>query len=65
MGKEGIWRMTRVIKTVTIRKDQEDWIKKYKINLSWHVQAMIDELMITYNKKKGGNKNDKKQDIGI
>ena len=32
-------------KTITIRKDQEDWIKKHYINLSRFVQAKIDEEM--------------------
>ena len=42
-------------KNLTIRDDQQVWIKEAKINLSWHVQAMIDELMIRY--KKGDEKN--------
>ena len=50
----------KIKKNVTIREDQEEWIKKFKINLSWHVQAMIDEFMIKYKEvKQYGNKRDK------
>ena len=32
-------------KTITIREDQEEWIKRKHINLSRFVQAKIDEEM--------------------
>ncbi len=32
-------------KTITIREDQEEWIKRKYINLSRFVQAKIDEEM--------------------
>jgi len=34
-----------VTKTITIREDQEEWLKKNYINLSRFVKAKIDEEM--------------------
>ena len=37
--------MPNQIKTISIRKDQSDWLKKKYINLSRFVQEKIDEEM--------------------
>jgi len=37
--------MRYVRKTITIREDQAEWIKKHFINLSRFVQEKIDEEM--------------------
>jgi len=34
-----------VVKTITIRDDQEEWLKKSYINLSKFVRAKLDEEM--------------------
>lgn len=42
--------MPTVRKNITIRKDQDDWLKKNHINLSGAVQDMLDKKMtkVTY-----------------
>ena len=34
-----------VVKTITIREDQDEWLKKNYINLSKFVKAKLDEEM--------------------
>lgn len=40
--------MIMIHKHITIREDQEEWVKENHINLSRFVQAKIDEEMKKY-----------------
>lgn len=50
-----------VTKTITIREDQEEWLRKNYINLSRFVKAKIDEEMA---KRTRGEKGEREREGG-